>query len=211
MVKKVDLLLFCSLLLLFTFSSSICRAQSAVGLSGGGGFTQSTGFRMALPLEFSLAKHIFLFGGPAYIQRRNPELVRKLPASREYRSAEINYLSLPLLLKIRLDWTPIRVYGLVGIELNYGMRLNATGVEDQRLFKEQIDFSRISVDQLDGGFCVGAGFETDLHRNRKIFADLRYYLGVLDIDQSNIGEMYNEGAFVTLGFMVPLGKTEAHR
>lgn len=207
MMKQADLRLF-SFLLLFGCSTVFCQAQHAFGLSGGGGFTQAMGFRMALPLEFNLSKHVFLFGGPAYLQRRNMELVRKLPVSREYRSAEINYLSLPVLLKVRLDWEPIRIYGLAGIELNYGVLINANGIEDQRLFKERIEFADIAVDRLDGGFCIGAGFETDLHRQRKIFADLRHYLGVLDIDPSADGEIYNEGTFVTLGFMLPLGAAD---
>ena len=206
-MKKVDLLLF-GLFIIACIIGSPCQAQTNVGVSGGGGFTQSTGFRMALPLEFQLSRHIYLFGGPAYMQRRNMELVRKLPAGRDYHSAEINYLSLPILLKIRLDWEPIRIYGLAGLEINYGIRMNANGVEDYRLFREQIDFSRVSVNRFDGGLCAGAGIETDLHRNRKIFADLRYYLGVFDIDQSSQGEIFNEGAFVTLGFMLPLGEME---
>lgn len=202
-MKKVDLFLF-FVLLITIVSSSLCQAQTTVGLGGGGGFTQSTGFRFELPIEFELSNHISLFGGPAYVQRRNLELIRKLPSHREYGTAEVDYLSLPVMLKLRLDWTPVRIYGLAGIELNYGLRLQATGVEDQRLFKEKLDFEPVQVNRLDGGFCVGAGFETDLRRQRRIFADFRYYLGVMDIDRSNLGEIYNEGSFVTLGFMMPV-------
>lgn len=205
-MKKVDLFPFFLLLALLLYYGPFCRAQTAVGLSAGGGFTQSTGFRAALPLEFSLSRDLFIFGGPAFLQRRNRELIRKLSTSREYLSAEVDYVSLPVLLKLRLDWTPVRIYGLAGVEINYAWRLQATGIEDQRLFKQKLDFAPINISRLDGGFCVGAGLETDLHRQRKIFADLRYYLGILDIDQSSLGEIYNEGAFVTLGFMMPLGK-----
>lgn len=204
MIKKVDLLLFCVILVLANLLGTTCRGQHLAGLSGGGGFTQSTGFRFALPVEIDLSKHLAIFGGPSYIQRRNLELVRKLPANREYGTAEVDYISLPVMLKLRLDWTPVRIYGLAGIEASYGLRLQATGVEDQRLFKEKFEFAPIQVDRWDGGFCVGAGFETDLHRDRKIFADFRYYLGILDIDRSALGEIYNEGTYVTLGFMLPL-------
>ncbi len=202
-MKKVDLILF-SLFFTASICSALCQAQTTVGLSGGGGFTQSTGFRFALPLEFELSDNFSIFGGPAYVQRRNLELIRKLPVEREYGTAEVDYLSLPIMLKLRLDWSPVRIYGLAGIELNYGLRLQATGVEDQRLFKEKLDFDAVEVNRLDGGFSVGAGFETDLRRQRKIFADFRYYLGIMDIDRSSLGEIYNEGAFVTLGFMMPV-------
>lgn len=203
MMKKVDLLPMVFAILL-VFCGKLCVAQTLVGLSGGGGFTQSTGFRFALPVEHQLSKHISLFSGLAFIQRRNREFVRKLSAGREYLSAEADYLSLPVLFKVRLDWEPVRIYGLAGIEINYGLRIQATGVEDQRLFKEKLGFKSIGISHFDGGFCVGAGFETDLRRNRKIFADLRYYLGILDIDESKVGEIYNEGAFVTLGFLLPI-------
>ncbi|PHN05675.1 porin family protein [Flavilitoribacter nigricans] len=203
MMKKADLLFCCFLLIALSFSA-VGRAQTFAGIGGGGGLTPSTGVRVALPLEVQLSEHVFLFGGPAFILRRNLELLRKLPANRDYNSAEISYLSLPIMMKIRLDWEPVRLYGLAGIEVNYGLRFNANGIEDYRLFRERIDFDEVVVNRLDGGFAVGAGIETDLHRDRRIFADLRYYLGVLDIDGVSLGEIYNEGVFVTLGLMMPL-------
>lgn len=210
MTKKVDLLLCWRISLLLLLANVAVHAQNSFGVSGGGGFTQSTGFRAAIPIEINLKKNTALFGGPAFIMRRNPEIVRRLPASREYYTVETNYLSLPVLLKLRLDWEPIHLYGLLGVEINYGVRMQATGVEDQMLFKERLDFQDVRIQQLDGGVSVGGGFEAELRNQRKIFADLRYYLGILDIDESVDGEIYNEGAYVTLGFLMPLIIAKQH-
>lgn len=204
MIKKVDLLLCCVLVffLIFPFSRSV--GQVSFGMSAGGGITQSTGIRFALPLELELGTNVYLFGGPAFLQRRNPEIIRKLHPMRDYFTVETDYVSLPLAIKIRLDWTPLRIYGMVGIEVNYGLRMQATGVEDQRLFKEKLDFHRDGIRQLEGGAFAGAGFETDLRRERKIFADLRYYLGMFDIDKAPDGEIYNAGSYLTLGLLLPV-------
>ncbi|MCB0629807.1 MAG: porin family protein [Saprospiraceae bacterium] len=203
MIKKVDLLLRWRLSLLLLLANVAVFAQNSFGVSGGGGFTQSTGFRAALPVEIRIKNNTALFGGPAFLMRRNQEIIRKLDAARDYYTVETNYLSLPVMVKLRLDWEPIHLYGLFGIEVNYGLRMQATGVEDQTLFKEKLDFDHIQLSRLDGGVTVGGGFEAELRNFRKIFADLRYYLGILDIDQSPDGEIFQEGTYVTLGFMMP--------
>jgi len=213
MKKTVDLILFRIFWLFLVILSPLafCQAQISIGLSGGGGFTQSTGFRAAIPVEIDLRKSLYLFGGPAFIQRRNQEVVRKLSFMRDYLSAEMDYFSFPVLIKARLEWQPIRIYGMVGLELNYGLRIQATGLEDQRLFKERLDFEQIEISRFDGGFLVGGGFEADLRGRRKIFADLRYYQGLTDIDPSPLGEIYNEGLYVTLGFIMPLFKRKLNQ
>jgi hypothetical protein len=208
MIRKVDLLLPWQLSLFFLLANVSLQAQSFYGVSGGGGFTQSTGFRAALPIEIRIRNNTAIFGGPAFLMRRNQEIVRKLDPTRDYYTVETNYLSLPVMFKLRLDWQPIQLYGLFGIEVNYGLRMQATGVEDQTLFKENLDFSSININRLDGGVSIGGGFEAGMRNQRKIFADLRYYLGVMDIDQSVDGEIYQEGAYVTLGFMMPMGSGE---
>lgn len=193
------------IVLIFLFCAPFAlRAQIATGLGGGGGFTRNTGFRAALPLEYGIRKNVYIHSGVAIIQRRNLEIIRKLGNGRDYLSVATDYLSLPILLKLRLDWQPVRLYGLIGAEINYGLRLQASGLEDMRLFRETLSFDPLGLRRWDAGLCIGGGVEKDIHRRRKIFADIRYYQGITDMDRSAASEIYNDGVFVTLGFLLPL-------
>src|SRR5690606_5581488 len=111
MNRKVDLLLYCLLLLFTLLSYQDSRAQASFGLGAGGGLNQKTGFRAAMPLELKLGSNFFLFGEPSFLQRRNQEVIRKLDAMRDYFTVETDYVALPVMLKLSLDWEPIRVYG----------------------------------------------------------------------------------------------------
>lgn len=203
MMKRAYPLLFLVTALL-CFLPGLTSAQFAIGLSGGGGLNENTGFRAAIPMEYGFRPSLSLFSGVAFVQRRNREIVRKLDAERDYFFTATDYLSVPFYLKLRLHWKPLSLYGLLGTEINYGLRMHANGLDDFRLFREPLAFDALRLQRWDIGLGIGAGFSADIHRQRKIFADIRYYLGITDIDRSAEAEIYNDGIYMTLGFLMPL-------
>lgn len=196
------------LLVLFIVASCQLNAQLFVGLSGGGGISSEVLFRAAIPAEVSLNKTISIRTELVYIQRENRDVLQKLNGDRSYWQPVISYLELPILAKAHLDFKSISVYALAGPKFGYGIKLAANYLEDNTFYEEHFSFSDKGIHQWDIGLNLGFGLEKRINKNRKIFVDYRYYLGLYDLDKDASTSIFNQGQVINLGFLLPVTSQE---
>lgn len=195
-----------SLLFLFVFTGMYfqLRAQSYVGLSGGGGINSEVLFRAAIPAEIPINQTLSVRTELVYIQRENRDVLQKLNGDRNYWQPVISYLELPVLAKAHLRIKSMSIYAVAGPKLGYGIKLAANYLEDNTFYAERFDFRKEKLHQLDIGLNFGFGLEKRINKDRKIFVDYRFYLGLYDIDQSSSTSIFNQGQVFNLGFLVPV-------
>lgn len=107
-------------------------------------------------------------------------------------TTSINYVETPLLLKGIIGNSGIQGYGLVGPSLGYAtsakLQPTATLLIDYNLPEVDIDLSSEMYNRWDISAVVGAGAQIEVGQG-KIFADLRYQLGLRDMVNSSGIEM----------------------
>lgn len=180
------------------------KAQVYIGLGGGGGIPHEVLFRAAVPLEISLRENISIQTGAAFVQRENTEVLVNLSRSRNYLRPVINYLELPVLLKMNLPFEIFDFYGFIGPKVAYGVQLNSTYREDNRLFQEHLNFKESNISRFDAGLSLGVGIEKKISRGNKLFIDFRHYLGFFNINTGEGEDIFNGGKAFTIGFMIAL-------
>lgn len=179
-------------------------AQHYLGLTGGGGFSPTVGFRAGVVAAWKHRPNVDFLSEVTYLQRTSPEIVRKLDRERGYHLATIDYFSLNFLIKMQLDLEPIGLYAVIGPDVSFGARAYASYSVDGKIAIDRLYFDQLALRRWDIGACIGGGIEKEIRKRRKIFFDVRYYLGVLDIDRDPVGDIFHEGAFFNLGFLFPL-------
>lgn len=193
------------LVLSFIFFDLDLKAQYYLGLSGGGGISGEVFFRAAIPAEAELTQTLSIRSEVVYVQRENRDLLIKLIGDRNYWQATISYLEIPVLAKAHLHLKSLSIYVLAGPKVGYGIRLAANYSEGSVLFEERFDFDEKEIHRLDFGLNLGFGLEKRINKNRKIFIDYRYYLGLSDIDSgAPTNNIYNQGQVFNLGFLLPI-------
>ena len=193
------------LLLLFVAKSPL-HSQHYLGVSGGGGINTEVVFRAAVQHEVSLSQNVSLQTELAYIERENRELLLRLIGKKNFRHAKISYLELPIFVKAKMPVKSIQLYALAGAKIGYGLRLSASYLEDSRLIEERLQFGEQHVSHFDFGLNLGAGIEKTINKDRKIFIDYRFYLGLLDIDQLAETDIFNQGHVFNIGFLIPISR-----
>ena len=178
--------------------------QHYLGISGGGGINTDVLFRAAIPYEYSLSPQLSSQTELSYIQRENRALLQRLIGERNYRQAALSYLELPILLKAKMSVKSFSVYVLAGPKLGYGLRFSANYLEDSKLLEQRFDFDEEHIGRFDFGFNLGGGIEKRISKDRKIFIDYRFYLGLFDIDRLDETEVFNQGHVFNLGFLLPI-------
>ena len=194
-------------LLFLCFSIGISfqlSAQSYIGLSGGGGINSEVLFRTAIPAEIPINQTLSIRSELVYIQRENRDILLKLNGDRNYWQPVISYLELPILAKAHLHINSLSIYALAGPKFGYGIKLAANYLEDNTFYEERFHFSDEGIHQFDFGLNFGFGLEKRINKDRKIFVDYRFYLGLYDIDQAASTSIFNQGQVFNLGFLVPI-------
>jgi hypothetical protein len=121
----------------------------------------------------------------------------------------LNYIEVPVLVKVNLITSPVEVFVTAGPSFGYG--LDGKMVFDGEGEKEEIDidFEEDELSRLDLSASVGAGVQFPLGSG-KLFVDGRYLLGLNTIDGSEPAEdrldMKNRGIGIAAGFLFPLGQ-----
>lgn len=177
---------------------------SYVGFIGGAGLTANVGLRISVPVEFTVNRNIAYQLELVFIQKGNVALTRKFSQERDYGLILTDYVSIPLLLKLKLDWKPIGIYALVGPEVAYGLKMYGHYAEGNNIYRDKLSFEGQGVRRVDAGLSVGIGLERVIRRNTKIFMDLRYYLGITDLDTAKDNDIFNEGQYFNIGVLFPL-------
>lgn len=198
-------LLLCFIFVCLSFYG---KAQSYIGIAGGGGLTSEVGLRAATIAEFKVNSFLSFQPEFTYVQRTNQEIIRRLNPNRDYRQVIIDYFEIPLLAKFQVSVNSFRVVALMGPKVSYGMNMKANFVTENRITSEKISFEERGIDRFDVGLNLGVGIDKTISKNRKIFIDIRYYLGIYDIDTWEDSEIFNQGPVVNLGFLIPVFKAK---
>ena len=178
--------------------------QVNVGIMGGGSLSDEVEVRGAVLLEWMMNKYIGFRVEPAFTIRGNHEVVRKIDISPERSAESLSYFELAILSKFTLPFDDFRPYAVIGLQAGYGIGVRSSYIDGPYLFKEKYSFDQVKLDPVDGGITFGVGIEKEIRRNRKIFADFRYYLGLVNFDEDERGDIFNAGKVFSIGFAMPI-------
>lgn len=196
-----------SLLFFFLMLSGIlASAQTYAGLSAGGGIDGMVSLRAAVPVEHAFSKTFSFYSGISFTQQHNAELLLKLNHERDYRRVTLSYLGVPLMIKTKFSLNSFFMYALVGTQLNYGVGLTTSYLNEGTYGAEKLRFQDIGITRWDVGLNAGIGLEKEISNDCKIFAEFLLLFNFYDIDQDPVNEIYNEGKVFNLGFLFPLHK-----
>ncbi len=191
------------LTLLFFLLPSLLAAQHYLGLGGGGGSPNKIGLRLSVPVNIHLTGKLSLQPELVFVEQGSSQILRKL-TTRDYRSAQAAFLALPVLLKAGVQFEKLNLHVLVGPRFAYGIRLAANYFTDTGYFREHLDFDQAELRPFDLGALFGAGLEKVINKDRKIFLEARYYLGLIDLDREADRVIYPEGFYVNIGLLIPI-------
>jgi hypothetical protein len=176
------------------------------------------GLTAGLGINFPLTSDAFLSVQPEILYSQKGWAAESSNAVAGYEgSYRLNYLEVPLLLKINFGGETIRAYVNAGPSFGYLLsgrvdgRLTAVGVE---LFKidEKLKFTEtpnpINLNELDAnrteiGLNFGGGVGYSLG-GKILFLDLRYNMGLTDYNRGFASK--NRVFAITTGLQIPLGE-----
>ncbi len=180
------------------------KAQVYLGLMGGGSFTEEVEVRGAIPVEWEKNSYFSLRAELAVTVRGNQEIVRKINISTDVSIENLLLLELPIMARFTLPTQGFQPYLTIGLQVGYGISVHSRYIDAQQYFKEKFSFREAGLKHLDSGLTFGIGLEKSISGNRRIFADLRHYLGILNIDDAPQGEIYNQGTALSIGLLLPI-------
>lgn len=225
-VSKIALLLF------LLVGAAGLSAQVALGIRGGihlanwslndvakdelGTETKSSSLLLFGALaEIRLSDNLAIQPEINYIQkgaRISESVSNPIPASFDSRFT-INYLEVPLLLKVGTGFGVGRFDFLLGPSFGYGLNgqikntLQIGGQKDTST--EDIDFEEDEISRTDVGAQIGASLGLGLGSSARIFVDGRYLLGFTNLDKHDHGSgreeptIRNRGIALTAGLIFP--------
>lgn len=122
---------------------------------------------------------------------------------------KLNYFEIPILAKIYLTEGPAQVFVNAGPTIGFatsGKIVTEAGGEKEEV---DIDFDDTDLSTFDFGVAVGAGAQFDAGPG-KLFVDVRYLLGLANLDESEPEadriDVFNRGIGASVGFLFPLGQ-----
>ncbi|MEM9920595.1 MAG: porin family protein [Bacteroidota bacterium] len=216
-----------TLLLLVAFTLPSLDAQVAVGFRGGAHVAYNnlsfdhnysdlalrdniTGLIFAIPVEWPASRMFRLQTGLAFLTRGTRIYYSDPSAELDYVDKyAISYIQIPITGKLALDLNPFDLYVIGGVDLAYGvdfelLQLSYDGTGPKTLRQRKLDFERAGISRLDVGLALGGGVETTISKGRRIFLDVRFHIGLNDIDARSDVEVFNQGRSYTLGMLLPI-------
>jgi hypothetical protein len=177
--------IFTLLVLILLLSTNFTNAQIKLGGYSGVTFmdvsvtptTQTssrTGFLFGAIAEFKFAKMFYLQPSLHYIMKGTSQT-----AANETYSTKLNYLEIPLLLKVKFELTEFKPYFVAGPTL--GIKLSATSDYSGPNGTQSTDISS-NIAGTDFGLNFGLGGEFALNSKTDIFIDFHYQLGLTNIN-----------------------------
>lgn len=196
---------FCISITLLMLNISQAQSQSFLGLSGGADIYEQVDFRVAGVFESERSNWFSWQTELVYVKRENIGLLQYLPNDREYIRPIVSYLAIPLLAKIKMDISGANLYALVGPQFSLATATYASvWLENGQLLNKTFLLKDLGLTQWDFGANLGIGIEKVISKDRKIFIEFRYYLGIIDLANKQEYPIYNEGKSFNLGFLLPI-------
>ena len=205
MTSTVKFFLVSIIFLLFTIPT---YAQLSFGLKGGVNVAEFSlkdqgatipqssinGFTFGAVLEVGITDNIFIQPEAVFIQKGS-----ELNTSITNLETNVNYLDIPVLLKIKLINTKLLDINLMGGP-SFGLALNG---EETTAGGQTVDINfggENGLKRFDLGINAGAGVGVNLG-SIGVFGDVRYLFGVSNISENANREIKNKGLNLSVGLM----------
>ena len=189
---------------IFLVIPSFLLGQVRLGVMGGGSFSEDVIIRGSIPIEIEKSDYLSYQIELAFSVKGNKEILPHMNFDSDRTGKRVSYFEVPALLKVSLPLPDIRTYLLAGVQVGYGVEVNVEYIQSEEYFSERYTFQEARLKKIDAGITIGAGIAKPISKGRQIFVDFRYYLGLVNIDQTVEREIYNEGTYLSMGFLLPI-------
>ena len=156
------------------------------------------GLLLSIPFEYQYSEMFSIVSGVTYLQKGTSIEVREPNPNATFQNTfVIDYLQLPVHGKLALQLDRFQIYLSAGLALAYATdlkRITSFGIETAKTTK--LDFQASEI----------RGIQAEITQGKRLFVEMLYNAGVLDIDRQADQEVYNQGYTLTLGIMMPLAK-----
>lgn len=183
---------------------NVLCGQFSIGLMGGGGLGSEQIAKGAVPFEIGINDYLSIASEIGLTVRQNQSLTRKISSPVDIYFLRQSYLEVPIALKAILPTKEVQPYLGLGIQMGYGLKIWYHFRDDRIWMRDKIEFDSSGISRLDFGISIGGGLERRLMKKQKLFLDLRYYLGLLDIDRDADSNIYNQGMVLSIGCLFPI-------
>jgi hypothetical protein len=192
------------------FFSITTQAQVSFGIKGGANLAKHSfkeqgvnidresinGFTLGAVLEVGLGGNIFLQPEAVFVQKGS-----KLDLPNLGEKINVNYLDIPILLKVKLLNSNLLNINLLGGP-SFGLALNGEKTSGGKTV--DINFGgENGLKRFDLGINAGGGIGINFG-NVGVFGDVRYLFGVSNISETTDTEIKNQGLNVSVGLMFKL-------
>lgn len=214
------------ILLLGLFFSLPLFSQSYIGLKGGINQSKSTfifnidpslttnrgdlyGFYFGLPMEFTINELFNFMPEVALVAEGSVLSVQMLEEQRTYNNAII-YTKVPLIGKLKLLKNKHYEFGLVGgvvpalavdVRSYYYASTNLT-----KSINVAVDFEEAGIRRFDLALSLGLNTEKEIAQGWKLVLDVRYNMGLLDVESHSKLTNTTESLHLTIGLVSPIFK-----
>lgn len=169
------------------------------------------GLLLSIPVEYQRSEMFSVISGLSFLQRGTSIEVREPGASSTFQNTfVIDYLKIPVRGKLALQLNRFQLYLTAGVATAYATdlkRITSVGIETAKTTK--LDFAASGVQRFDLNLLGGGGLQVEISNNKRLFVEMLYNSGIVDIDRHAAQEVFNQGYAISLGMMMPLwGKNE---
>lgn len=162
-----------------------------------------TGIVLGAMAAFTIIEPLRLQVEAQYVQKGGTFTV-STPAGPDINDLSLNYLEIPISLKLPLDFYPVQVYGLFGTTIGtlisasnqYQYADGRTGTED---IAEDFDPANLSLE-------LGAGVSYAISEHLSAVAETRYSFGVVDLADEQ-RDLFNQNSWKTRDIKILAGIT----
>jgi opacity protein-like surface antigen len=150
--------------------------------------------------ETRLHKFIWLQTDLLYVRRYQKDVYYKASGAESLDHIALDYIALPVGVKFDLDLEHIKLYGVLGVQLAYGMQVEVLfAPEAVPLNGQNLAFEEVGLRSWDAGLSLASGFEKMINNRYKLFLEYRYYLGITSLNSMHPVELFNEGGVLNIG------------
>ena len=203
-----------------------CDAQTYLGWKGGINRSHSAllfdlqprtitstgdlfGFYFGLPFEYQLNDLVNFIPEVALVSEGSVVSVSIQEEERTYNNL-ILYAKVPLVAKLKLLKNNDYEFGIVGgVVPAYALAIKSfyfSSNSFSRSVEEDTDFEKAGVRRYDLGLVMGLNTEKVIAKGLKLTIDLRYHLGLLDIQAISQLTNTTESLNLTIGLLTPIFK-----
>jgi hypothetical protein len=163
----------------------------------------------SLVCEFDFSKKLAIQPEISFRQDRSHYLLHTAVTPTIHTSV-INYIRMPVLLKLIQPEKWISFVFFVGPNFGYGLEIKSAETTNYRMSNNVIysilDFEDYEVSRFDLAITLGFGLEKTIANRFRTCLDFRYDFGLNDIIQSSSNSFYNSGLTLGIGILIPLSQ-----